>query len=325
VTARASADAAILFAPSVEAQAIKFPESGTLGIGTTSGAGFQVRTQLSLSPLDIYRGFRVLRVGDADCLQHEAFTSAEEVVKHGLDLARLPALRRKARVLGEARRGWEQIALGEEARLAAHTMGLVEMGEVRTRTLGLERELAQTLGAIATLEARGVPSARARPEDLAAAAEASALRFEREADHVRSLDAWKVSATGGVIPTGSSLDTFGIVQVGFNLGSFARNAADTRHLEARQDELRTARYELAARIHRLQGEAKAAADAARQELASVERHVTTVAAAENALEGSEAPHAPHVRAVLELDRIRAESDRAYLESFVSELAHLENR
>ena len=77
------------------------------------------------------------------------------------------------------------------------------------------------------------------------------MTYEKKVSHVRSLDTWSVRLTAGYIPPffGSDrADTFGLVQLTHNLGGAWRSAAEGRHLAAREDELKSSRYELTSRI-----------------------------------------------------------------------------
>lgn len=324
VHARAASDASLLFAPSVTAQAIRFPQTGFLGAGATTGEGYQARASLSVDPLDMYKGTRVLRVGDADCAHHEAQIAAEEVLASGVDAARLPALRREAALLGEARPRWEAIVRTEQARLDAHVANLLETNEIQARATELERRSVQVSGEIAALEAKGVVAPTAPTGALVNAERASAMQLEREASHIRSLDPWHVTATGGVIPQTSPVDYYAIIQVQLNFGAFARNAAETRYLEAREAELRQARYELPDQLRRYRAAIHAASVSANRELEILERQAAAIATAESALAESEAPNAPHARAVLGLDAIVVETERAFLRAYISELSRLES-
>src|SRR5437773_992437 len=89
VEARAASDAALLMWPHLFIQGIRFPRSAQIDVGPTAGKGYQARVGLTYSLLDIYKGARVLRIGDADCKQHEASADLEDIVAHGLDGARL--------------------------------------------------------------------------------------------------------------------------------------------------------------------------------------------------------------------------------------------
>ena len=102
VKARAAGDAALLFAPSVTGQVIRYPSvnGGPVdATGVTTGNGWQGRVGLSWSPLDFYRGFGVLRAGDADCERGNAQIDAQHLLHYGEDYGRLHALKKQAEYL----------------------------------------------------------------------------------------------------------------------------------------------------------------------------------------------------------------------------------
>src|SRR5262245_41274074 len=94
VEARAGSDASLLMWPRLMLQGIRFPRSPQIDLGPTVGSGLQARVAMSYSPLDLYKGTRVLRIGEADCKQHEASSDVQDILEHGLDEARLSALAR---------------------------------------------------------------------------------------------------------------------------------------------------------------------------------------------------------------------------------------
>ena len=323
VRARADADAALLFAPSIQAQGIKFPNNGTTDSGVTTGLGYQFRAQVAWSPLNVYRGTRVVKVGEADCKAHDAQTRAQEMIAQGTSYGRLTALQGEARFLASQRSRWEQIVDAAEARLAAQVTPLADVLEVRARATDMARKASQVQAEIAQLEAAGAGSAKASLAAIVRQVETSAMSHEREVSHLRSLDAWEVSAVGGIIPQDKPVDYYGIVAVSFNFGAFWRNAAETRYLDARAEELRTARYELADQIRRFRAQMKGTADAARGELATVDKMASSMRTARAALEGSTAPNAPQAIATLDLDLLSLEADRTYLTTLIAELGKLE--
>lgn len=323
VRARAASDAALLYAPTLQAQGLKFPRNGTIDSGVTVGEGYQLRAALSISPLDIYKGVRVERVGEADCQYHEVIVSARELLAQASDHGRLPALRKQVDFLDARRPEWEAILAKSEERVAAHVGSLRDAAEVRARVAALVRAREQHAGEAERLAARGVETFHGSLPALVAAAEREAMRLEREISHVRSLAPWDVRVSGGVIPHDRPVDWFGMVIVGFNLGAFSRNAAEGRYLDARAEELRAARYELRDQVARFHAEVKGALAQARRELAIVERHASVLAADKEALESAEGINTAHALALVALDRIFVESERVFLTTFIAELARLE--
>src|SRR4029453_3358013 len=80
VHARAAGDAALLMSPQIMVQAVRFPSDGALDISESTGGHAQLRAELGFSPLDFYKGLRVLRLGDAECELHERARRAQDIL-----------------------------------------------------------------------------------------------------------------------------------------------------------------------------------------------------------------------------------------------------
>ena len=158
---------------------------------------------------------------------------------------------------------------------------------------------------------------------LVDAADRQVMQLERDASHVRSLAAWDVRVTGGVIPQPDQVDYFGMLQVGFNLGAFSRNAQETQYLDARAEELRRARYELRDQVETFRRQIRSAIAQAKRELSVVDRQAKMLAADRSALGQADAPNAPHALAMIDLDAVLVESERVFLAALITELAHFE--
>lgn len=325
VRARAASEAALLFAPSVQAQGIKFPNAGAIDTGVTAGQGYQLRAAIVWSPLDFYKGFRVVAAGEADCRAFAATMTLEELLRQGSDYGRLPALRKQGRFLESHRNEWMTIAAKTDDRFAARAISLLEANAVRARIAELARLHASVSSEMELLELRGAAQVATTISQLVEDSDARTMDYEREASHIRSLAPWHFTVTGGVTPHGAPVDYFGVVQVGFNLGAFSRNASETRYLQARSAELAKARYEARDQLRRFREELRTTAARARRELAIVNDKLTALRTAKDALENSEAPQTPHALAVVELDIVFAESERTYLSELASELQHFEEK
>lgn len=326
VRARATGDAALLFAPTVQAQAIRFPTGagGTIDAGPTSGSGFQARASLSWSPLDFYRGFGVMRTGDADCERGDAQMTAQRLLHYGEDYGRLHAHRAQAAFLVSRESDVAAIVAKSEERLANHVTSLLDTNELKARASELERKKVFSRSEVSRLEARGVDSYRGDISRLVADVEAKTMKFEREASHLHKLDGWDLRVTGGVVPHDQP-QVFGYVQLGFNTGTFARIASESTYLDARAEELRKARYELRDQLERFQGQLRAMASDARGQRAIVASRISALSAARQALVSSESPNAPHAMAVLDLEILTAEAENVFLTTLISELSTLEDQ
>lgn len=326
VTARAASDAALLLWPRLNIDGFRFPSTGQLDTVTTGPAGgYQLRAGLSYSAIDLVRGVQTLNVGRADCEQHEVGVSVQEVVAHGLDVARLAALRQQQAYLDEQRAHWQALLAKAEERLAAHAVTLVDVETVRGSAEELEHKWAQVQGEVQQLQARTRGLGDAPLDTLARNYVERAMRLEREVSRLRSLDAWQVRVSAGVVPL-NGVDWYGMAELSVNLGVFMREHHERRYLDARRDELQKARYEVDTQIDDFRGQARAQLAQARQELVLVERELKLINDSRRALERSEAPGVAHARDALALHAFSLESDRAFLRGLVVPLsAFVENR
>src|SRR3954463_1572720 len=117
VRAKAASDADYLMTPRVILQGLHFANGSDLA-GPISDNGYQVRTGLSFSPIDFYKGRGVLRAGDADCRRHEASLSLDDVLGHGAEVARLAALLEQGEFLRTRTEDWRGLAGRAAARLS---------------------------------------------------------------------------------------------------------------------------------------------------------------------------------------------------------------
>lgn len=331
VRARAAADAALLIAPSLRAEGIKLPSAlqkgGTIDPASGSGSGYQIRAGLTVSPLDMYKGFKVVDLADADCQQHQAVVTAQELLQQAVVYGRLPALRKQREFLDASRPRWETVASKTDARLEAKVTTLIEADDVHVRAISLERSREQIVGEIARFEASGIDAKRAMLSELVKNLESSSAKLEDKASHIRSLDTWEVRLTGGYVPAafGQSSDFFGVVQVSYNVGGFWRNAAESRYVAARSEEVKTARYETVNQLLTFREQMKATASQATREVAIVDRRIAVLTSGRAALSATDAPGAAHALALIELETITAESDRVFLKALIEALSHLEEK
>jgi hypothetical protein len=321
VQARAASDASLLIAPTVTLQGIRFPVSGPLtDVGPMTGSGYQFRAGVAFSPLDVYRGLRVLRAGDADCRQHGARADLEDALLRGTDGVRLTALDEQARFLDAHRADWSVPLARAEERLAARVITLSDLDEMRRLADDLERKRLRARAAVQDLAAAGlVPGA---PSGSLVGATAryfrEAARYEDEVKGVRALDAWQFQLSGGAVPM-STVDWYGLVHVTFNFGAFERMHEDAVYAEARADEIRNARHEIGARVRELRARAVASLDAAKEELEVATRAAAFVVATEDALEKADARNIVHVKDALAIQQVSIESDRVFLRAFIGAL------
>lgn len=321
VQARTAGEAALHFAPTLQVQGIQFPQTGTIDAGVTIGRGLQMRAGLSFSLLDFYRGFRLLRAGDADCDQHAALLDVEQLFTHLEELGRLAALRDEAAVLEGANAALAELSATNDERLRAGIITLGQALELRTRIAEIARRRVHVAGEIERLAANDLAVAGA-PLALTARADRAIVRYEREISHLRTLDAWTLSVAGGVVPHAEGVDSFAVLQLGFNVGGIARYVYEARYLAARQEELRSARYELHENARRFRAQLAALITRSRRELALVEDRRSSLRSIRAALDQADARSAPHALALVRIDLILLDAEAAYLTRLVDELANV---
>jgi hypothetical protein len=320
--ARAAGDAALLMWPRVVAEGVRFPSVNPVEVGPTLTEHFQTRIGLSVSPLDLYRGLRMERVAEADCDAHESAEALRGVVEEATDDAALAAFRAEGAYLESHRSEWQQILSRGVDRLGAGLITAVELQELRRSVGALERKLEVVRGERERLEARARPAASQPLVVLADAFTERSMQLEREASHVRALDAFQVRLTGGVIPSTSQVDWFARVELSYSLGGLASARHEAQYLEARREELKHERYELPARAAELQNGLRAELAKSRRELQVVETQLASVSSTRQVLDASQAPGIEYPRATLLVDQFSLESERVFLRTLADSLSGL---
>jgi hypothetical protein len=350
VRARAASDADQLMTPRVMVQGIHFPRgSQQFDSGATTRNGYQVRTGLTFSPLDFYKGQGVLRIGDADCRRHEASQELDEVLGHATDTARLSALREQSQFLRTRTEDWRALGAKAAARLSQRIITVVEFTNLQRSIDTLEHKLVAVEGEAGQLEARQLgatgtfPSAAASttgstaptrgtspasaPAPVPALASQyyrEAMRFEQEASKVRKLDDWKLQITGGVVPL-EPVDWYGTLELSVSLGALVKGEHEQRYIESRSEDLRFARGGVETRLAQFRAQTAAALEQARRALGLVEHSLEILRATRLALEQSEAESAAQARDLLAIEQVSVESDSIFLRSFLGALESLAAR
>jgi hypothetical protein len=328
VKARASSEAAVLIAPRLLAQAIRYPKSGQIDASNAAGASrdIELRVGLSISPIDTLRGVSVLRVGDADCTQHELGEAIEVLLRQDTSSAQLKARRAEATYLASRRPEWLELLGKADVRLKARLITVTEMHELRRLADELERRSAQVHADLLTLEAKTEgpkpPRVAVSPKRYAESVD----QLEREASHLRTFDAWSFRLTGGAVPdpgrSGRSVDWFGFAEIGYSLGGVPQTSAESRYLEARREELSASPQELPRKLGVFRRLLAAQRTGSELELGVVEAQLGRIRATLDALEGFDSPDAVQSRARLVLESISVEADAIFLRRTLRELGQL---
>ena len=346
VRARAASDADQLMTPRVIVQGIHFPRgSQQFDSGVTTPNGYQLRTGLSFSPVDFYKGQGVLRIGDADCRRHEASQELEELLGHATETARLSALREQSQFLRTRTEDWRALGAKAAARLSQRIITVVEFTSVQRSIDTLEHKLVAVEGEAGQLEARQLgpsgpfPSAAGSTAASKAGSPAStpaavpalasqyyreAMRFEQEASKVRRLDDWKLQITGGVVPL-QPVDWYGTLELSVSLGALVKGEHEQRYIDSRSEDLRFAREGVETRLAQFRAQTAAALEQARRDLGLVEHSLEILRATRLALEQSEAESAAQARDLLAIEQVSVESDSIFLRSFLGALESLAAR
>jgi hypothetical protein len=324
--ARAGSDAAILYAPAVRVAGVRVPQVGSVN-PTDAGLTYQVRGELAFSPSSFYKGVVVERAADADCEAHRRTTTAQEIMAHASDLGRMPALRDEVRYLDAEKTNWDAIAAKMQERLDAKTVTVIEIEHVKARIVMLERLRVQVRSDLERLVATGFDPGAPDLERLAQNVEETTNRFEAQQVKVRAVAPWDVTVMGGYVPpvTSSKNDWYGVIQLTYSVGGPWHGGGDTRYLEARERELKTARYELPHQLGVLRKHVAIAKSQATAELEIVVNRMATITTNRAALAGSDSSLAPHALAMLDLEYIANGADKVYLEGLVRELGRMQEK
>jgi hypothetical protein len=322
VRARGAGRAALLIAPRLFSDVLRYPSS--VAAGPASLDNLQVRVGMSFSPVDALRGARVDAEADADCRAHELQIQLETALEAGADAYALRALEAQLDYLEKHRADWQALLAGAEQRLAARLITTLEYGEFSKLVAGLEREVEELRGRAELIRARlfGKPPQPLDPKQREYLS--AALEHERRAASSMSLDAWDVSLSGGVIPTTEDApEWFGWVQLSYSLGGFFSGGHEDDHLSAREAELKNARYEVPARIEALKRELLARRAHAERELALVDRQLTFLLNTRAALAHTDVAASVHTRDSLALEQLIAESEQRFLRVLIDTLTTIQ--
>jgi hypothetical protein len=319
VRARASADASLLMSPQIVAQALRYPDFSIAANGAGSGRA-QARAGLAYSLVDLYKGFGVLSVAEAECEAHASRAAIEDLLLQGIDLCRLPALRAQVAFLEQKQGEWQSLLSREEERFARRLITLTELTEIRLRAAELERKLARAGAELRHLSSTGARRPDSSLSSLSGRYLARAGVVEQRVSHLRSLSAWQLKLAGGATTTSADgPDWYGLLEVSFNLGAFAERRSDARFLEAQREALATDPAELVGHLEELKKRMRGTRSQAASELVAIERHRSQVAQARHTLEGAEPAVAAHAAAMLSYDDISIGAEETYLRALRDEL------
>ena len=318
VQARAGQDAALLIWPRILAEGVRFPSTSTTLGPTIGGTGLQPRVGLTFSPTDLYQGVRTERAAKADCELHEVSTVLQEWVANAAASATMPALEAQIRHLDAHREEWQAILTHAQERLEAGHLTVIDLDSLRRMVNLLERKLETQRGERDRLRPL-VGNPPASMNELVEKVASRSLAAEEETTLV-GLSALQIRLTGGVIPTsGQPPEWFGSLEVTYSLGGLRLSREAGRYLDAREDEVKNARYELPSRAAAMEDSLRAQRASAARELLTIERELSEIDAMRRTLEESHASAALYALASLAVERMLLESDRAFLRALIEAL------
>ena len=312
VTARADADAALLFAPTLSAQLIRYPQSAILDtLGVQVGRDVQPRAALSIGVLDIYKGFGVQDVAKNDCARQATAISLQEMILSRDDASRKYAITKKLDFLKERDAEVQKLLKQSEERFVAGTTTLVEVQDLRRKILETANRTAEAEKSLASIEAKATPTTDESIDKLVTKYEEQSVAYEKSVEHVRNLSPWKLSVTaGGTVHP--QLDYFGAIELTYNFGGIFSIGAEARAREARASELKNARYEMRQQVETLRRDLRAQTAIITKQIALIDAELANTQKVRATVEKADAPSKPHMLAVLSLQVIDLESERVFL-------------
>ncbi len=323
VRAQAGADAAVLRAPRLFLEGIRFPSSNRLDLGPTVGNNFQARFGLAFSPLDWLRGGLMSDAADADCALHETSSRVDDLLPSIDDGLRARALRGQAAYLTTHRAAWQALVQQASKRFEARLITRVELHQVRALADSLERKLVQVRNEARRLDNGDAVEPPASLRGMAGEYLAKAAALDESVAKLRGLDAWSFKVSGGIIPLpGQPVDWFGIAEVAYSLGGPIHSHEYARAVAAHGEELREGRRELPARLERARREVLARIAATKEELTVIEEQLAVAAEEGRALEDADAPGIDQAREALTMERFSVESEQAFLAALLERLLAL---
>jgi hypothetical protein len=312
VTARADADAALLFAPTATAQLIRYPQSAALDtLGLQVGRDVQPRGSLSIGLVDIYKGIGVQDVAAKDCLRQETAATLQEVVLQRDEPARKVALAKKLAFLQHSQSKVDAILGDAEARFKAGTATLLEVHELRRRALELASKAADTERLVRSLEVREMKAPQESLDEMLKKYEERTMTYEDRVEHVRNLQPWKFGLTGGMTAH-PNVDYFGVAELSYNIGGLFQQGAESRATEARAREIKNARYEMRFQVETLRKELATQAAINRRQVGLIDAEIARMNAERASVESTDAPTKSQVVASLTLESIDLEAERLFL-------------
>jgi hypothetical protein len=317
IDALAESEGALLWAPKLSVQGLRYPSG--FDNGPTTREGYQLRVGLSYSLIDVYRAIRMSAANESDCAAHVLEEELEATAETLTDAPLRDAYRAQAQFLSGHRGEVDAILERARARLKEHVITTSEFNELLDSADQLERKAVQAEGHADRIDAKRHAELPARSTE-SMTQDLLRLRAEHEQSlsTLRSLDAWTLRVHGGVIPVAErGVEWFGWVELSYSLGDLFRGGAERRFRQARREELRDDPNQIPSKLQRIRADLAAQAEQAETELRVVTRRLGYLRTTKSELDTADVAVAAHLRDALALDELSAGSERAFLETLIA--------
>jgi hypothetical protein len=313
---RARSDAALLFGPRIGVQAIRFPPASGTDVAGWSVAQrqTQVRPFLDYSLTNVLEGRLALDRADAECRRRKLSRPVEEAIRIATDQGRRAALLKEIAFLAEKAPEVARLEREAEKRLEEQVSTLSELTETRLFVLNLQQTQLDAEEAVARIEAMPASEPTGPVSQLAERYREATMEVERIDSRMRRIEPWSLSLRGGLAatPASSSVDWFGAVELGYNLGGLVRIGAERNYLAARSRELESTAAELLPAARTLDGVLAGSVERLKRDSQILEETTGQLGRDAAALEHADTARQSHAIAVLTLRRLAVEARLVYL-------------
>jgi hypothetical protein len=244
----AMSEAAVLGHARLELQGFRQPSIGLPVLpGDVPAQLEQIRTGVSWSPIDRWRGVRLVEAADWECVADDARARLMEVVDQGDRYGRAAGLRAALASIDPAIEKAVELLSRATERQRRGIDTLFELDALRSRLVALRLKREQWSGELAGLEAVGTSEAAVPLSPLLRTYEEASLAAERARSQERSLESWRADLRAGAVPWPRP-DWFGTVSIAWSTGGPSQAAHERRAMEGRSRELAGSTEEVRHRV-----------------------------------------------------------------------------
>jgi len=243
--------ASLLYWPTLSVRGLRIPvKGGANGENLVMGDTFQVRTQLSISLIDIYKGVVTENIGRQDCNRHVAEMKLLDILEQSADIGRIPALRKQKDYYLSKKIEIREIIEHEQKRYDQRLTTVIEFNQLKIKSISIEKKMREILADLSYMEARDFRMPDEAVPMLIDSFLTSSLDFESESSHLRKIEPWQFDIAGGIVPS-ESIDWFAGIEISYKFGGISQHIYEKKYLAARKRELNSARYEITDRTRAL--------------------------------------------------------------------------